>query len=265
MKNVLLLVHQDSGQEARLQAALDLTSALSGHLACLDVTPLPLVFDSGMALGPPVVIDQAEQEAANKARLQRRLADEDVSWSWQDLSDDFAPAVIEAANGADVIVLNRKLDSSSRPDMRAIASEVLTHSTALVVAVDEQCPGIDVTKPALIAWDGSDEAMHAVRRALPLLKLASKVRIFQAGAGLKDAVPVGDAALFLSRHGIYAETETRPGDNPVVAAICEAAKRLGAGYCVMGAFGHSRFREALLGAASRDMLSEAPLPLMMAH
>ena len=69
MKSVLLLVHQDSGQEARVQAALDLTSALSGHLACLDVTPLPSLFDTGMALGPPVVIDQAEQEAANKDQL----------------------------------------------------------------------------------------------------------------------------------------------------------------------------------------------------
>lgn len=117
MKNVLLLVHQDSGQKARLQAALDLTCALSGHLTCLDITPFPLVFDQGMSMAPPVVIDEADQEAENKSRLQRRLEAEDVCWSWKDVRDDFVPGVLEAANAADVIVLNRKLDSSSRPNI----------------------------------------------------------------------------------------------------------------------------------------------------
>ena len=82
MKNVLLFVHQDAGQEARLQAALDLTRALSGHLTCIDVTPLPLVFDQGMSTAPAVIIDEFEQEADNKVALQRRLEHEDVCWSW---------------------------------------------------------------------------------------------------------------------------------------------------------------------------------------
>jgi nucleotide-binding universal stress UspA family protein len=265
MKHVLLLVHQDPGQEARFQAALDLTCALSGHLTCLDITPLPVVYDQGLSLAPPVVIDESDQEAENKARLQRRLETEDVSWSWKDLRDDFAPGVLEAAKAADVIVLNRKLDSSSRPDMRGITSEVLTHSEALVVAVDEHCPGFDVAMPALVAWDGSDEAMHALERALPILKLAAKVRIFEAGAGAKGALPASEAALCLSRHGVNSEIEVGPESSHVAADICAAAKRFGAGYCVMGAFGHSWFREAVMGGASRDMLSDAPLPLLMAH
>src|SRR3546814_13462010 len=43
VKNILLLVHHDAGQEARLQAALDITRAVGGHLACIDVTPFPVV------------------------------------------------------------------------------------------------------------------------------------------------------------------------------------------------------------------------------
>jgi len=265
MKNVLLLVHQDPGQEARLQAALDLTCALSGRLTCLDITPFLQVFDQGMSTAPLMVIDEADQEADNKARLQGRLEAEDVCWSWKDVRDDFVPGVLEAAHAADVIVLNRKLDSTSRPNMRAITSAVLAHCDALVVAVDEHCQGLEVGAPALIAWDGSDEAMHAMERALPLLKLASKVRLFHAGAVRKGEIPPEDAALYLSRRGINSEIEIGPDDDQVAADICDAAERFGAGYCVMGAFGHSRLREALLGGASRDMLSEAPLPLMMAH
>lgn len=265
MKNVLLLVHQDAGQEARFQAALDLTRALSGHLACVDVTPFPLVFDQGLAAGPPVIIDEAEQEAANKARVQRRLEAEDVCWSWQDLRDDFVPCLLEAAATADVIVLNRKLDSASRPDMRAIASDILTHSGALVVAIDENCRSLNLSSPALVAWDGSDEAMNALRRALPLLRLATTIRIFQAGPTHENAIPADEAALYLSRQGINSEVEFSAESKNVTAAICEAAERLGAGYCVMGAFGHSRLREALLGGVSHAMLTNAPLPLIMAH
>jgi len=265
MKNVLLLVHQDPGQEARYQAAVDLARALSGHLTCLDITPFPQVLDMGMAMAPPVVIDEADQEADNKARLQRRLEAEDVCWSWKDLCGDFVPGVLEAAKAADVIVLNRKLDSSSRPNMRAITSDVLAHCDALVVAVDEHCQGLEVGAPVLIAWDGSDEAMHAMERALPLMKLASKIRIFHAGAVRKGEIPPEEAALYLSRRGINSEIEIGPDGDQVAAEICDAAERFTAGYCVMGAFGHSRLREALLGGASRDMLSEATLPLMMAH
>jgi nucleotide-binding universal stress UspA family protein len=265
MNNVLLLVHQDAGQEARLRAALDLTRALAWRLTCLDVTPFPLVFDQGLAITPAVIIDESEQEAGNKARLQRRLETEDVCWSWQDLRDDFVPCLLEAAATADVIVLNRKLDSTSRPDMRAITSAILTHCQALIVAVGETCRPLHVGMPALIAWDGSEEAMHAMSRAMPFLRLASSIRIFQAGSIRKGGITAEEAALSLSRQGINSEVEIAPDSKNVAAVICDAAERLGAAYCVMGAFGHSRFRESLLGGVSRDMLSDAPLPLMMAH
>jgi nucleotide-binding universal stress UspA family protein len=265
VKNVLLLVHEDAGQEARFQAALDLARALSGHLACIDVSPFPLVFDQGEVSAPAVTIDEAAQETGNKARLQRRLEAEDLSWSWQDLRDDFVPGLLEAAASADVIVLNRKLDTASRPDMRAITACLLTNSQALVVAVDERCRALDVGMPALVAWDGSEQAMHALQRALPLLKLASAVTIFQAGPLPQEGVAAEEAALFLSRHGIRAAVETNPRRGQVAADICGAAERIGAGYCVMGAFGHSRLREALLGGVSHEMLNAAPLPLMMAH
>jgi nucleotide-binding universal stress UspA family protein len=47
--------------------------------------------------------------------------------------------------------------------------------------------------------------------------------------------------------------------------LSEAVDRLGAGYVTMGAYGHSRFREAVLGGATRDMLTGSPVPLLLAH
>lgn len=263
MKNVLLLVHDDPGQEARVQVALDLTRALAGHLTCLDVTPIPLVYDQGILAGA-IVIDEADQEAANKVRLWRRFEKEDVSWSWSAVRGDFSQCLIEAARTADIVILNRKLESVSRADMRAIASAVVTHSDALIVAVTENCASFDIASPALIAWDGSDAAMRAAKKAVPLLRLAAEIRIFQVGSLSEDAIPAHELAHYLSREGICAELEIAPATKQIPPCIQAALERSKAGYCVMGAFGHSRLREALFGGVSREMLASAPVPLVMA-
>lgn len=83
MKNILLLVHDDEGQEARLQAALDLTRAIGGHLQCIDVTPFPVIAgDLYAGFGETaVMLDERDSEARNKTHITARLAKEDVSWN----------------------------------------------------------------------------------------------------------------------------------------------------------------------------------------
>jgi nucleotide-binding universal stress UspA family protein len=263
MKNVLLLVHRDAGQEARLKAALDLTRAFSGHLCCMDVTPLPQIFDTGWA--PPVILDETEQEKENRSQIRRRLSAENVSWSWMDMEGDFADCLLRAAKWADLIVLNRKFHIATGPNMLSIASRVLTHCDALVVAVDEKCRGLKVGAPALVAWDGSEKASQAPRRAVPLLALSNRVIIFQAGPLPRDALSATEVVEYLSRQGIAAKFEVGPETNDPAADICAAAKRFGTGYCVMGAYGHSRLHEAFFGGVSRRMLDVANIPLIMAH
>jgi nucleotide-binding universal stress UspA family protein len=263
MKNVLLLIHQDAGQEARLGTALDLTRALSGQLQCLDVTPPPLIFDTGWA--PPVILDEADRERDNRSLIRERLSGENVDWTWTDVEGDFTVCLLEAARTADLIVLNRQLDATKRPNMSTIASRVLAHSDALVVAVDEKRRSFDTRAPALVAWDGSQKALQALERATPLLALAGGVTVFQAGTLPRDGVPATEAIQHLAGRGIAAQIEIGPETDDPAAAICAAAHRLKAGYCVMGAFGHSRIREALFGGVSRRMLSFATIPLVMAH
>lgn len=81
MKNILLLVHDDVGEEARFQAALDLTRALDGHLTCVDVVPLPVMvgdFYSG-ASEAMLLADNGQRETVHRERIEARLAHEDVS------------------------------------------------------------------------------------------------------------------------------------------------------------------------------------------
>jgi len=268
MKNMLLLVHDDAGQEARLQAALDITRALGGHLDCLDVTPYPVVAGGAvMGYGESVVVmDERDSEANNKAALTERLAREDVSWGWADTMGEMATSVLQAADLADLIILNRALDGYPLPNMRDITSRIVERTNAGVLAVPETLERFAFDR-ALVAWDGGRSAAAALRAAVPLLALASEVEIFMArDDGEEDARNDPEkAATYLSRHGIHARVKIADGagDRPD-AMIAREAESWRADYIVMGAYGRGRLRETF-GGVTKRMLIDSKLPLLLGH
>lgn len=266
MKNVLLLVHDDAGQEARLQAALDLTRALSGHLTCVGAMEMPVVVDAfGGGSVAILIADEQARLDANRAKTESRLAAEGVSWSWTEATGNLAGCVLDTAKTSDVIVLNGQLDDPAGADMRHVATEVLTHGRALVLAVADSCRGFNASGKALVAWDGSERAMSTLQRAVPLLSLAEDVKILQVGELGRDTIPVEDAAAYLSRHGIEPEIETAPKAESIAVAIRMEADRIGASYLVMGAYKHRPAREALFGGVTRAMLGACSIPLILGH
>lgn len=267
MKNVLLLAHDDAGQEARLQAALDLTRALQGHLTCVDVSMLPVPpgdYFTGDTMGVLLDIEQ-KRETANRSRLEARIAHEDVAWDWIDVTGDPVPCIEDAAQLADIIVVSRRLDSSLMPDTLEIASDLIVKSGKPVLAVPEQSARLDVVGRVLIAWDGSREASAALQTAVPLLRLAGDARILEIDDGSLQA-PAEEAAAYLSRHGIEPEIERRvAGQTPVDEILLAAVMLEAPAYVVMGGFGHSRAREFIFGGVTRSMLSHSPVPVLLSH
>ena len=266
MKNVLLLIHDDAGQEARLQAALDLTRALDGHLTCLDVAALPVALagDYYGGAGAGLVLDaERDQEARNKSVVERRLANEGVPWTWIDVTDTVPTALRNAATLSDLIVLNRKLDEHYLPDMRAIASDVVMHARKPIVAVPESATGMSLRR-ALIAWDGQSSCAETVRACTPMLALAEQVEIFMVRDGSERTEP-SEAAEYLSRHGIHAEIRILIDDEtPADTLITNEASRWQADYVLMGAYGRGRLVEAF-GGVTKRMLATSPVTLVLGH
>lgn len=267
MKNVLLLVHDDEGQEARLQAALDLTRALDGHLTCIDVADLPVGmagdYYSGAGQAALLVDVSREREARNKAVLEKRLTNEGVPWSWIDTIDTISSAVLDAAAMADVIVLNRKLDSRHQPNMHEIASSVVMKARKPVVAVPEAITRMPLGR-ALIAWDGQSSCAATVRACVPLLALAEEVEIFTIRDGSERTEPT-EAAEYLSRHGIHAMVRIIDDDGTVAdKLINEECARWSADYVVMGAYGRGRLMEAF-GGVTKRMLATSERPIVLGH
>lgn len=265
MKNILLLVHDDDGQEARLQVALDLARGLGGHLRCLDVSILPNIAGDFYGATAMILEDERERESANRTRLENRLQHEDVAWDWTDMTGELGDCLAREAPLADLIVVNRGLDTILSPDMRQVASVLLHESKTPVFAVPDSAPSLNVTGHALVAWDGSRAAGAALRAATPLLALAKRISVIEVGT--PDATASAeDAAAYLSRHNLKSIVIRVPGFNGDVGEhLLAEARNRAADYLVMGGYGHSRMREALFGGVTRTLLQRSPIPLFLAH
>lgn len=266
MKNVLLLVHDDAGEEARFQAALDLTRALSGHLTCFDIVQLPMLVgvDPMLGVAEATILDELRQrEATNRASLEARLHTEDVAWNWIDATGDIAPSLKAESDLADIIVLNTALTADNEPNMRAVVSEVVMGSGKPIVAVPETARGLATHGNALIAWNGSREVADTMRAVTPLLSKAQTVSIVTFGQ--VDGLPAEDAATYLSRHGIEPRIDPRDAESDVAKALLELCADRHPSYCVIGAYSHARIRESLFGGVTRRMLAESSVPLILGH
>ncbi len=121
----------------------------------------------------------------------------------------------------------------------------------------------------VVAWNESSEALAAIRAALPFLIAAKRVILAiidpeASSAGRAD--PGGALAEMLSRHGVRAEVAVLARTLPrVTDMLNQLVRDKAADLVVMGAYGHSRLREAVLGGTTRDMLELAEVPVFMAH
>jgi nucleotide-binding universal stress UspA family protein len=267
MKNILVLMHDDAGQEARLQAALDVTRAVEGHLACVDVAVMPVLMGDCYGGAGEIMLlqDERVREKANREVVEARLAREQVSWTWVETTGAIGPCLADQSALADLIVVNRKLSDAPVPDMLVAASEALVGSGKPILAVPDTTRGFDVCGKVLICWDGSAACNAALRAAVPLLQLARTVVLFEVEDG-SIAIPAEDAAAYLSRHDISAtiQRETLHREKPATL-ILDAVRHNMSDYVVMGGFSRSRFLEAILGGVTRTMLSESPVPVFLAH
>ncbi len=123
----------------------------------------------------------------------------------------------------------------------------------------------DFGKRIAVAWDGSKEGACAVTAALPLLEAAEEVVVITAREGGDEAEP-SDLARYLNRHGVEAKTWAyTPGGESIAEGLLEQAEHARADMVVMGAYGHSRLRERILGGATQGVLERSKVAVLMMH
>ncbi|MDE1915852.1 MAG: universal stress protein [Sphingomonadales bacterium] len=260
MRSILVLADRKPESEMRLQGALSLARANRGHLTVLVDTPIAryLVTDamgSGY-LAADVVREAVASDDAYAETLHKRLQNEDVPYDVLRAEDDPANALAEAARLSDVIVLSRDLP---------YVDEVVLGGGTPVLVVPEDRPLTVPFDCVCVAWDGGDEAGAALRLALPILSQAVQIHVLNVAARA-ESFPVCDAVKYLARHDIKAEVVEVARSGSIEGTLAVEVARLGADLLVMGAYGHSRLREFLVGGVTRHFLEkEKKLALLLAH
>lgn len=265
------LVHADDSpaMEQRLQSALDLARATGGHVQCHINTPMQrfVTLDpfGGAFLVGEALQQAQEHEDALVERLSAQLGEEDVPWGIESSNSEPVDALVSSARLADCIIvsLGEPGKVNSGPDVGALAVGARCPVLALPRGGVPLRPG----GKAMVAWDGSHEAANALRAATPILALAGSVTLVTIAEKAKGkAFPATDALSYLSRYGIHADLLEKEREQLTIEELLElTADQLGAGLIVLGAYGHSRFRETLFGGVTRYFIDAARFPLLLVH
>lgn len=262
MKTVMVLIHDDASQEARLQTALDIVRAVEGHLLCLDVVQMPIMADGfGVGGAGVLLMDEREREDRNVEALEPRLANEGVSYEWARVHSQSDEAITDNVRLVDLIVVG-KHGIGEVGETGNAATRIAELTSAPVFLVPTEQRGLELFGKAVVAWDGSCPSDAALRAAVPLLRLASEVEIVTIGEGEADP---NEAAAYLSRHGCKVVSRVLPRTGAVGDQLLEVMQTTGASWCVMGSYGRSRLREQLFGGTTRTLLAKAPLPILLSH
>jgi nucleotide-binding universal stress UspA family protein len=281
-KDILVALDTAGPARGRVELAAALAERFAAHLIGLHTT-LPAeaprrhgyfdYFDRSL-LDP--LYQEYEQKMEAEGDATRHLFEEiaarrGLSAEWRTASG--YPSEITALHGryVDLIVLGQPdPDDTTAALYRPRPEEVALAVGRPILVIPYAGSWTQIGRRVLVGWDSSREATRAINDAMPLLAGAEAVTILAVdpadGPAGHGEVPGADIALHLARHGVKATIEaTVSAGIGAGNALLSRASDLEADLLVMGAYGHSRVRELLLGGVTRTVLDSMTLPVLMAH
>lgn len=276
-KSILTIVTDPAAAGSQLETAIAIARRQDAHLdvLCLGVdrTQTGYYYAGATAFVQQEVLDRAQQDAREvEAAVKARLGAEDIRWGSDTLVVQIgaiATVVGLRARFADLVVMGRPYGKGRGQELEAVVEAALFEGQVPVLIVPDGYSGAAAAARVVVAWNQSNEAMSAVRKALPALKAAQLVDITVIDPpthGPERSDPGGQLSQMLARHSVHAEVSVLAKTMPRVSDVLNRHVRdTNADMIVMGAYGHSRFREAILGGATRNMLELAEVPVLMAH
>lgn len=263
--------------EPVLEQGIALAAAHDAHLDVLcmgvDRTQTGYYYAGANAMVLQETITRAQEEAQEvEAKVKHRLGNSDIRWS-TDLGmtqlADIGRHVAAHARFADLAILPQPYGKKHGAEMEPVMEAALFEGKVPALILPDGVTFDTAPKNISIAWNESNEALTSVRAALPFLQAAENVRVVvidPPAHGPNRSDPGGLLSQYLARHGVRAEIDVLSKTLPRVSdVLLRHAQDTEGDLIVMGAYGHSRFREAILGGATRYMLEQTELPVLMAH
>ncbi|SHG75124.1 universal stress protein [Marivita hallyeonensis] len=276
-KSLLTVVTDKAHLTDTIAQACRMAESLDAHLdvLCLGVdrTQTGYYYAGMNAAVLQETLHQARSEAEDMSKAaQEQMQATSLRWGVTDAVcqlADIARFVASYARFSDLAVLPRPYGEDRGIELEPVVEGALFEGQAPVIVVPETGAELKLPEKVAIGWNESAEALRAVRSALPLLKSAKSTHIVVIDPpkhGPNRSDPGGLLSQFLARHDVNVEIDVLSKTMPRVSDVMRRhVTDMNADLVVMGAYGHSRFREAILGGATRNMLETAEVPVFMAH
>jgi nucleotide-binding universal stress UspA family protein len=286
IRNILVPVRGDGKGERVLDHALAVARRFNAHLVAVHSRPrpedmlpygvfVPTAFRQQIASSATSMAD--DEESRVKGLFQDYCRRHDLvvvestraapgdrpSASWSEATGKQAVVVAVRGRLADLIAVaqpDRKLNLG-----RNTLEAALLETGRLVLL----CPPAEpdsVGRNVAVGWDGRTEAARAVAAAMPILAVAEQVTVLSAETGAAVELGPDDLRAYLARHNGRAEVRTfRSRATEVAQGLLASAKEAGADALLIGAYGHSRRRELVMGGVTEHIIEHADLPVLMIH
>jgi len=257
-KDLLVIVDDDRQARERISLAVDLAERFDAHLAglCVSLTAAP---------------EASRQVARARELFEDEVGRRRISAEWRSAMGFPVDVAAVQARYADLIVLGQLDPEDAAAPVNSPRPEDIVLSTGRPILVTPYVGDYEpIGERVLVAWDASREATRAVNDAIPFLAAAGTVTVLTIDPVVNRTehgdVPGGDIALHLARHGVNARVETTVSAGMGIGdLLLSYASDIGADLLVMGAYGHARVRELVLGGATRTMLESMTLPVFLSH
>ncbi len=275
-RNILVHVNQSARAAVRVELAASLAQRFDAHLVGVAPTGLAIVESLSGANAVDVYYADLARRCVDRAQAATRRFDETCrragvdSYEHRIANDEDAYAVSLHARYADLVVVGQ--NDESDPTIGTVphfVEQVLISGGRPLLVVPYAGTFATVGKRVMLAWDASREAARATTDALPMLCGADVVRVVVVNGGPSPdghgETPGADVAQYLARHGVNVEVRDETTSLDVASVLLSRAADDGTDLIVMGGYGHSRFREMLMGGVTRSMLETMTVPVLMSH
>ena len=272
---VMVSLALDQPNQARLQVAGELAERFEAMLvgvAAARFTP-PLYFADGaeaqrlidreeLSVKRCLAHLEAEFRAATRTRGGRV--------EWRSATDFPARYVLAQARCADIVVTGWRSPAFSDAFSLVSPRDLVMQAGRPLLVVPDGFDWLDL-RSVLVAWKDAPEARRAVADALPMLRKAKEVTIVEIPEADDDhssvMAHVSDVAAWLARHGVTAAAHAPEVDANETAAVQldRVASDVGAGLIIAGAYGHSRFRELILGGVTEYLITQTVRCVLLSH
>jgi nucleotide-binding universal stress UspA family protein len=260
----------------RTALAIRIATDFDAHLIGLYTSYRPTLETYSMHGIPPVVFEQHKRFYSERTEQARHTFEEaarraGIKFEWRapdGLPAEFAPL---HARYADLAIIGQVDPEDPDTFVAERFAEIMALTVGKPVLI---VPYIGKLTPfgkhVLVAWNATRESARAMTDAMPLLARAEKVSLMVAnpkpGISGHGQFPGADIATLLARHGIRVEVERSDGIQIGIGEwILSWAAEHGVDLIVMGAYGHPRLYEMILGGATRTMLQSMTVPVIMSH